>query len=589
MVAGASGPAGAAEMAKIRIEWVPVQRFGLGLLGFDHLQLVLQQDETESDAQQDHWYVMEGVRDAEHAGTRLGIQGADGRTTLATANVAARDGLVAKIGTPDYRGSRTLPYEGDAFGAWETMASFARDIEHQHYPYIAYGLPGSPTPTINSSSAVASLIHYSGLDPSRLLPSGMHLSPGTDTLLGTSGNDRLRVAHGFTTLLGGEGRDEFAGGAEPDLTEKFYGGNGNDLFHWSSGFNIIHGGQPQLDYALDGSDTIDYSGAGTVTITFNRHWLPHKVPQYVAVFEGGTDHLFSIERIQWNGASDHIVMRGADLDEDDVVQQPAIGGDARSDAADRAPIRSGALMHEGSESAPIRSAVDYELPAGAPDLELTGSARVGRGNDVANRLIGNDADNTLQGLGGDDTLYGGGGNDVLDGGAGSDGYVYLYGDGDDVISDSGPATDVDELLLAGGIKPDEVTLYRPASAPADLVLVLANGGSIRIKDFVDGAGIERVVFDAAPAWTRADLESLAAAAPLTDEATVAGHHADAITIAGDAAADAAYGGEPFAAAAAAEDGIAATYARLADAPDPSSTAHAGDAGIHLPGFGDWHY
>src|SRR5690606_1173518 len=111
------------------------------------------------------------------------------------------------------RGSRTLPYGTDAFSAWETMASYARDIEAEDYPYIAFALPGSPLPTLNSSSAVASLIHYSGLDPSRLLPYGMRLSPGTETLLGTGGDDRLRVEHGFTSILGGGGNDVLAGGA----------------------------------------------------------------------------------------------------------------------------------------------------------------------------------------------------------------------------------------------------------------------------------------------------------------------------------------------------------------------------------------
>ena len=103
---------------------------------------------------------MEGVREVAHDGTFLGIEGADGRTTLSVANLAAREDLVAKIGTPEVRGSRCLAYESGAFGAWETMASYARDIEQQDYPYIAYGLPGSPTPTINSSSAIASLIYY---------------------------------------------------------------------------------------------------------------------------------------------------------------------------------------------------------------------------------------------------------------------------------------------------------------------------------------------------------------------------------------------------------------------------------------------
>jgi hypothetical protein len=333
-----------------------VQMYGLGRLGFDHLQLVYQPDDAADDACQDDWFVMEGVREATRQGTFLGIEGADGRTTLSIANLASRAELIAKIGTPDYRGSRPLPYGGDEFSVWETMSSYARDIEAEDYPYIAYGLPGSPTPTINSSSAIASLIYYSGLDPSELLPYGMHLSPGTATLLGTSGDDVLRAEHGFTTILGGRGRDTFEGGHETASIEKFYGGEGDDLFHWSPGFNIIHGGQPQLDYSADGTDVIDYSGAGTVTITVNRHWIPHKVPNYVAVFDTGVDHLFSIERIQWNAKTDRIVLgKGVDLLEDDKVLQPSAFDGAHDDGGAAKDIRSGFL-------------VDTEGPTGSDEL-----------------------------------------------------------------------------------------------------------------------------------------------------------------------------------------------------------------------------
>jgi endonuclease YncB( thermonuclease family) len=315
---------------RIRIEWMPVQQYGLGRLGFDHLQLVYQPDEAGVPAPQDEWFVMEGVREATHHGTYLGIEGADGRTTLAIANLASRAELTAKIGTPEYRGSRALPYGGDEFSVWETMSSYARDIEAEDFPYIAYGLPGSPMPTINSSSAVASLIHYSGLDPSERLPYGMRLSPGTATLLGTSADDALHVEQGFTTLLGGSGRDTLEGSDAVTGIEKFYGGRGDDLIHWSRGFNIIHGGQPQLAYGDDGTDVIDYSGAGTVTITMNRHWAPHKVPNFVAVFDGGLDYLFSVERIQWNAKTDRIVLgKGVNLIEDDRVQPSVFGGDDR--------------------------------------------------------------------------------------------------------------------------------------------------------------------------------------------------------------------------------------------------------------------
>lgn len=470
-------------MPKIRIEWVPVQAFGLGFFGFDHLQLVFQQDAGDSGLGQDEWYVMEGVREADGDAAFLGIEGADGRTSLAAANLAARDGLVAKIGTPDDRGSRPLPYDGNELQAWETMASVARDIEQQDFPYVAYGPPGSPVPTINSSSAVASLIHYSGLDPSALLSFGMHRSPGTATLLGTGGDDAMRVVHGFTTLLGGDGRDVFVGGADPIPIEKYYGGGDDDLFHWSFGFNIIHGGQPQLGYEADGTDVID-SGAGTVTIVFNRHWVPHKVPHYVATFDAGLDHLFSVERIQWNAASDRIVLgKGVGLVEDDVILAPGVGDSANERTPpEPSQTRSGRLIIEQQQ----------------PSLQL-----------------GDAADNVIKGTAGDDTLYGGGGNDRLVGGTGSDGYVYLPGDGDDAIVDDGSGSDIDQLVLTGGIAAADATAQRAAR---DLVLML-HGGSVRIVDFfaLPASGIERVVFDRDPTWTREDLLKLAAAEALLDD------------------------------------------------------------------------
>jgi hypothetical protein len=345
-------------MPCIRIEWLPVHLFGLGHLGFDHLQLVYEPNDAGIGSQQDDWYVMEGVREVAHDGTFLDIEGADGRTTLSVANLAAREDLVAKIGTPEVRGSRCLAYESGAFGAWETMASYARDIEQQDYPYIAYGLPGSPTPTINSSSAIASLIYYSGLDPSDRLPFGLHVSPGTTTLLGTGSNDILHTDSTFTTLLGGRGNDQLFGGSDRNRIEKFFGGEGDDLFHWSAGFNIIHGGQPGLDYAHDGTDVMDYSGAGTVHIAFNRYWIPHKVPSYVAVFSGGLDHMFSIERIQWNETTDRIVLgKGVDLLEDDAIVDPSAFEGRELDRSGAAHTRSAtsstmASMHRRSAPRP---------------------------------------------------------------------------------------------------------------------------------------------------------------------------------------------------------------------------------------------
>ena len=70
----------------------------------------------------------------------------------------------------------------------------------------------------------------------------------------------------------------------------------------------------------------------------------------------------------------------------------------------------------------VWSSIDYTLGADVERLVLTGGARSGTGNDLANRIAGNAGDNTLDGGAGADTLEGGAGNDV-----------YLVGDAGDVI------------------------------------------------------------------------------------------------------------------------------------------------------------
>ncbi len=258
-----------------------------------------------------------------------------------------------------------------------------------------------------------------------------------------------------------------------------------------------------------------------IRIAFNRYWIPHKVPNYVAVFAGGIDHLFSIERIQWNETTDRIVLgRGVDIVEDNVILDPsAYARPERQGGRDATHVRSARLVGGDDGGAPIASASDRVLGDGEHNLELSGGAVRGEGNALANRLLGNNADNVLVGNGGDDVLYGGAGDDELVGGPGSDTYVYLAGDGNDVIVDEAGPGEIDQLVLAGGIAPDEVSPYRPAQSPNDLLLELPGGGSVLIKGFLasPSAGIERVVFDHTPAWERDELERLARAAPLLDD------------------------------------------------------------------------
>lgn len=337
-------------MPKIRIERHPVQAFKLGWLGFDHLQLVYQPDDTPRGEAQDTWFLIEGLREQTPDGVRLSVEGWEGRTSLAEANGGTvGDGLAVKIGTPGARGSRIISVDGDEHSAWATMASFAGDIEAQGFPYIAVALPGSPIPTINSSSLVSSLLYYIGVDIASVMPFGARLSPGTTTLLGSSGDDHLSIAHGFTTIIGGEGRDVLQGGEDAGPIDKLYGGKDDDRFVWSKGFNIVHGGQPELAYEKDGIDLLSYAGAGTIRIDANPQAFPHYRPDFIVTTEGGLDHLYSIEQIAWDPASDHIVLgKGVGLIERPAAPEP--GSEVEGGQGHR--MRAGALearMDDGSD------------------------------------------------------------------------------------------------------------------------------------------------------------------------------------------------------------------------------------------------
>lgn len=168
----------------------------------------------------------------------------------------------------------------------------------------------------------------------------------------------------------------------------------------------------------------------------------------------------------------------------------------------------------------VLSSIDYVLPAHVENLTLTGAALSATGNAAANTLIGNDSDNTLDAGSGNDTLYGGAGNDILVGGDGDDGYVYLTGDGDDVIIDTGTQSDNDTLILLGSTGPGDLSFVRRSDAPDDLIVQIAAGGRILIEDFFasSSAGIDAISFEQGAPLSRSEIELLAnAATPLSND------------------------------------------------------------------------
>ena len=437
-------------MGTIRVEYVPIQRFGLGLFGLDHIQLVYQ-DETDVIDSQDYWFVLEGIQDGSIFGGTLGALGEDGTTSLSVANLASRDELVAKIGTPETRGSRILTTGPDAANLWASMAHYAAGIQDMQLPYIGASWPFGPQPTINSTSFVSTLLWSIGIDVNNLMPIGIRNSPGASTLIGTADSDVIQIGGSFTQLVTGPGDDVLAGSNNLIFVEKFFGGEGDDRIHWSLGENVINGGQPRMPYAVDGQDTVDYSGVGTVHIYANAHPVEHKVATYNAVFDGGTDQLFSIERVAYNKDSDHVIAgEGVDLIEvplmldlkesdsggrGDVLGMTGTNSALIFNAVSSSMMSVQTVANSGEDAGYWAQSVEWLEGSNGNDLIYTNAsvfgAEAGTGDDLidgrlADAFSGRSPqgyDIELDGGAGRDTLVSGSGRTLATGGSGSDTFV----------------------------------------------------------------------------------------------------------------------------------------------------------------------
>ncbi len=134
---------------------------------------------------------------------------------------------------------------------------------------------------------------------------------------------------------------------------------------------------------------------------------------------------------------------------------------------------------EGTDT--VQVSFDYSLGLNLENLVLTGTAVLGEGNELANKLTGNDGDNELYGFEGNDELNGGAGSDDLYGAEGDDVYRFGIGSGQDTVHD---LVGLNTVRLLGDLTGADLTV---AQVGSDIVVSI-NGTTDSIT-LVGWAGV----------------------------------------------------------------------------------------------------
>ena len=357
---------------------------------------------------------------------------------------------------------------------------------------ILSGIPGGAD--VGAITIKVSATDTGGLRASAFFD--LQVQPHFDLVLtGTAGADTLTGKSGNDTLNGLAGADAMAGGY------------GNDTYY------VDNAGDRVTEFANQGVDTV-FSSI-TYTLTAN-------VENLVLTGSGkinGTGNALSNNLI---GNANNNALSGGDGD--DTLDGGAggdtlIGGNGNDTyAVDSLADRITENANAGVDS--VRSAISFTLGANLENLILIGGVNLsGTGNFLDNLLVGNPGANTLaggsgrdilQGLGGNDSLRNASGNTLFDGGTGADAMTgaggpelfiggtgndvittekgadiiaFNVGDGQDLVSPTGPADKT--LSLGGGLGYQNLSFSKSRK---DLILGLGGNDQVTFRDWYAGSG-----------------------------------------------------------------------------------------------------
>lgn len=282
-----------------------------------------------------------------------------------------------------------------------------------------------------------------------------------DTLIGDSGNNFLLGGAGDDTLDGGNGTDTLVGGAGADQIEG--GGGGNDTASYADSnaavqinlqANTATGGHAQGD-VLSGIENLIGSSYGD------------------SLFGGTGSH-----RLEGGGGSDTLDGgAGDDVLFGDAGNDFLLGGLGASGDVNLIYGGSGSdELHCGSGVSTIYGGDDGDqIYGGYGSDTLSGDA----GNDL---IIAGEEDDTVFGGNGADTMFGALGDDTLIGGADNDLFIYLNGDGNDVITDfQGGSGAGDQVSIdVSGVNTFSDVQALMSQVGADTVITFAGGSTITL-------------------------------------------------------------------------------------------------------------
>jgi len=400
-----------------------------------------------------------------------------------------------------YSGSFTYTIiDGLAYLTGGTIQGFREDTlgGQKMWEITSLGLP------VTTYNSYASNNDFAGLTVFALRNADLMQGAGlSDVLYGYAGNDTLQGFGGNDTYLysAGDGSDTISDSSGSDVIS-YTGGAvlenvrraGNDLV-----FDLLDGSTPRVAGHFSGTPVEQISDNGTVYNLLTG--LTGGSGQDVIA---GTD---SAETLSGGGGSDGLYANGGDdvLDggaANDLLEggsgaDTLTGGDG-DDTVDGGPgddlivggSGAGDDTYTGGDGV---DEVTYESTTAGVTVDLAAGTTTGSeiGTDTLSGIenaSGGSGNDTLTGDAGDNTLEGFGGDDTLIGGLGDDTYVYASGDDNDLIIDTGGASDVLSLdsiaTLVGGARDGD-----------DAVLDMAGGGSVRIQDqFATAVSVVEAVF-----------------------------------------------------------------------------------------------